>query len=313
MTETTELAKTNGSSGKIEQALIGGDLSKLSVDERLHYYKSVCESVGLNYLTRPFDYIVLNGKLILYARKDATDQLRNIHGVSVRITAREVVEDCYVVTANAKVGGREDESIGAVNIAGLRGDARANAMMKAETKSKRRVTLSICGLGMLDETELETIQDAHPEWASSEANSLAPQEQLKARQANPQPPRKVYCTQQQQDALRDIADEIGLPNAERVEILRKYGVKRNSYLTPEQCNEAILDLCKRRVGDLLTELGLNLDDVRQEDPSVAADTPDELDQAQANAALTVLRAARDRLHHDPTGASREADGEVGKD
>ena len=34
--------------------------------------------------------------------------------------------------------------------------------MKAETKAKRRVTLSICGLGMLDETEVESIPDARP-------------------------------------------------------------------------------------------------------------------------------------------------------
>jgi hypothetical protein len=53
--------------------------------------------------------------------------------------------------------GRQDESIGAVNIAGLKGENRANAMMKAETKAKRRVTLSICGLGLLDETEVETV------------------------------------------------------------------------------------------------------------------------------------------------------------
>ncbi len=32
--------------------------------------------------------------------------------------------------------------------------------MKAETKSKRRVTLSLCGLGMLDESEVETIPGA---------------------------------------------------------------------------------------------------------------------------------------------------------
>ena len=35
-------------------------------------------------------------------------------------------------------------------------------MMKAETKGKRRVTLSICGLGMLDETEVGSIPDAQP-------------------------------------------------------------------------------------------------------------------------------------------------------
>jgi hypothetical protein len=33
-------------------------------------------------------------------------------------------------------------------------------MMKAETKSKRRVTLSIVGLGMLDESEVDSIPGA---------------------------------------------------------------------------------------------------------------------------------------------------------
>jgi hypothetical protein len=44
-----------------------------------------------------------------------------------------------------------------VPIANLKGEARANAFMKAETKAKRRVTLSICGLGILDETEIDSI------------------------------------------------------------------------------------------------------------------------------------------------------------
>jgi hypothetical protein len=39
----------------------------------------------------------------------------------------------------------------------LKGDALANALMKCETKAKRRVPLSLAGLGWLDETELATI------------------------------------------------------------------------------------------------------------------------------------------------------------
>jgi hypothetical protein len=39
----------------IESALIQGDLSKLTSEQRLSYYKSVCESVGLNPLTKPFE------------------------------------------------------------------------------------------------------------------------------------------------------------------------------------------------------------------------------------------------------------------
>jgi len=144
----------------IEKVVIGGDLSRLSPAQRTDYYAKVCTSLGLNPLTKPFDYITLNNKLTLYAKRDATDQLRSLHKISINIASREKIEDVYVVTAKAKnADGREDESTGAVNVGGLKGDALANAMMKAETKAKRRVTLSICGLGLLDESEIETIPD----------------------------------------------------------------------------------------------------------------------------------------------------------
>lgn len=143
-----------------EKVLLGGDLARLTPGERLSYYNAVCISVGLNPLTRPFEYLSLNGKLVLYARKDCTDQLRDLHGISIQIVGREVVDGCYVVTAQGKnMTERTDESIGAVPLPTSPAD-KANAMMKAETKSKRRVTLSICGLGMLDETEVETIPGA---------------------------------------------------------------------------------------------------------------------------------------------------------
>lgn len=146
----------------VEQVLLGGDLSKLSPAQRLNYYNSLCQSLGLNPLTKPFEYLTLSGKTVLYARKDATEQLRKNNRISVTIKARELTDDCYVVTAQARYpDGREDESIGAVALGTLKGEAKANAMMKAETKAKRRVTLSICGLGMLDETEVETIPGAH--------------------------------------------------------------------------------------------------------------------------------------------------------
>lgn len=147
----------------IENALIKGDLAGLTSEQRLSYYKSVCESVGLNALTKPFEYIQLNGKLTLYATRSCTDQLRAVHKVSIKITAREKFDDIYIVTAQATNSeGRFDESTGAVNVNGLKGESLANAYLKSETKAKRRVTLSLCGLGLLDETEVETISDAKP-------------------------------------------------------------------------------------------------------------------------------------------------------
>lgn len=141
---------------KYEMALIEGDLSKLSADERVDYYGAVCKSVGLNPLTKPFEYIQLNGALKLYARRDATDQLRKIYGVSIEIISKNQIGDIFIVEAKATDNtGRVDTSTGAVSILGLKGAELANALMKAETKAKRRVTLSICGLGILDESEVE--------------------------------------------------------------------------------------------------------------------------------------------------------------
>jgi hypothetical protein len=143
----------------LESLIVRGDISALGPGDKAEYNRQLCERVGLDPATTPFQPLKLNGKEILYATKGAAEQLRKLHKISVTISARERIEDVYYVTARASTpDGRTDESQGAVSIAGMRGDNLANAVMKAETKAKRRVTLSIVGLGMLDESELETIQ-----------------------------------------------------------------------------------------------------------------------------------------------------------
>jgi len=146
----------------IESVVIGGDLSRLTAEQRVSYYQQVCTSLGLNPLTRPFDYITLNGKLTLYARKDAADQLRKINGVSIDDVEMQEIGDSYFVKVKGHdKNGRADVEIGVVSKKDMQGNI-ANVQMKAVTKAKRRLTLSICGLGWLDETEVETIKDARP-------------------------------------------------------------------------------------------------------------------------------------------------------
>lgn len=159
----TQELMTVDQSDIIERVIIAGDLSKLQPADRVNYYRATCDSLGLNPLTKPFDYITLNNKLTLYATRTATDQLRARNNVSVKPIERRVDNDLgiYIVEVEARSpDGRIDFATGVVNIAGLRGDALANAFMKAETKAKRRATLSICGLGWMDETELETVPAA---------------------------------------------------------------------------------------------------------------------------------------------------------
>lgn len=156
-----------------EQALIGGDLAALSNEQRMGLYLKTCESVGLNPLTKPFEYLRLQGKTILYTKKDATEQLRKIHGVSLSLE-RIDIPGCVAFRATAvDKTGRKDEEVGAVACDNLKGDALANAVMKASTKAKRRVTLSICGLGFLDESELDTVKGAKPVRVTEDGEILA--------------------------------------------------------------------------------------------------------------------------------------------
>lgn len=162
MNKQNAITQSNGvpNAVSLETVLLDGDLSVLSPEQRVMYYKQVCESLGLNPLTKPFDYIRLNGRLTLYARKDAGDQLRKINNISIEIKQIEYIDDFIVVTVTAKTpDGRTDSEIGAVSRKEMMGNF-GNALMKAVTKAKRRVTLSICGLGWLDETEVDSIPDA---------------------------------------------------------------------------------------------------------------------------------------------------------
>lgn len=158
MNEITTTSKTDAAI--IESVVIGGDLAKLTAEQRVSYYQSVCSSLGLNPLTKPFSYITLNGRLVLYANKDASEQLRRIHDISIEPPDIKFEGEWIVVTVVARdKDGRADADVGVVKKTDMQGNF-GNALMKAITKAKRRVTLSICGLGMLDETEVETIPDA---------------------------------------------------------------------------------------------------------------------------------------------------------
>ncbi len=154
--------------------VIDGDLTALSPSQRLRYYKMMCDRLGLNPHSRPFEYLLKRcrltntSKLTLYAKKDCTDQLRRINGISTSIVKETYDEEYQILTVWARAvdkEGRHEESCGAVCLTDykgqpLKGEARANAIMTADTKARRRVTLCFCGLGILDETEVETIKDA---------------------------------------------------------------------------------------------------------------------------------------------------------
>ncbi len=141
--------------------VLRGDLSGLNESQKSAYYLYRCKQVGLDPAAKPFDLLTLNGKQVLYANASCTQQLCALHKLSTQITHRERMDDIYVVSCRVTgADGRVSENQGAVSVGNARGDALANAILKATTKAIRRSVLAHCGLGMLDETEVETIPQA---------------------------------------------------------------------------------------------------------------------------------------------------------
>ena len=146
------------SANAVSSLVMRGDLSGLGPEDRARYYIAVCEGLGLNPHSQPFTYLRLNGKEILYAGRGCTDQLAAIHRVTRTIVDGPRLMDLggtkliYCVAQASHPNGRVETATATVPFIDP-----VNVLMKCETKAKRRATLSLLGLAMLDEMELETI------------------------------------------------------------------------------------------------------------------------------------------------------------
>lgn len=138
------------------------DLEHLDENQRASYYKDACDLLGIPANLNLLAYISMTvgdtGRhLVLYAKKGATDLIRQNRGIST--TALEAIKDlvpgqvCFVAVGRDKEN-REERAIGTASIEGLRGKDLSDAIMIAQTRATRRMTLQFVGGGVLDESEL---------------------------------------------------------------------------------------------------------------------------------------------------------------
>jgi hypothetical protein len=147
----------------IRHFLRTGDLAGLEPAHQDQILVKMCAHYGLDPVLRPFIMVALNGKTVWYPTKAATDQLANklslnreLGDVKVDLTLGIASQTCTITDKN---GRREsasahtaitefvrDQKTGQVVTKQLAGELLANALMRLETKAKRRATLSWFGL-----------------------------------------------------------------------------------------------------------------------------------------------------------------------
>jgi len=108
---------------------------------------------------------------VLYAKRGAAEVLRQNLSISVESLVPSVTQDgllSFQATGKDKTG-RQEIAVGSAYLDGLKGDKKAHAVMTAQTRAVRRLTLQFVGGGILDETEVQSQSALQAAPAASEA------------------------------------------------------------------------------------------------------------------------------------------------
>lgn len=175
------------SSEIVSSIILNNDLSVLSKEQRVQYVGYRCQKAGLDVAGSPFNLIPnKEGKLFLYANKEAAAQLNQLRSLSPVVSKEEFLMDntIYKVTYKVTENGRATEDCGAVGLVKIKKmngqpdeirklspDEVADAIMKAHTKAKRRAILTHCGIGTndLDDTPAIVAESPKEEIKHTEA------------------------------------------------------------------------------------------------------------------------------------------------
>ena len=137
------------------------DLDRLTAEQLQQYYLDACAYHGVPPELNVLAFQYMDGgdgarRRVLYAKKGATDIIRERLGISVIQMEKEIFHGTLTYTCLGKnKDGRTEIAIGAAYIEGLTGRALEVAIMVAQTRATRRMTLQFAGAGLLDETELQ--------------------------------------------------------------------------------------------------------------------------------------------------------------
>ena len=137
-------------------------LDNLTDEQKTEYKINACEYFEIPPELSLLEFMWLDSgdagrHLVLYAKKGATDIMRGNRGICVD-SIKETIGDGFIMftaTGHDKTG-RVDVAVGAADTKGRSGKGLSDAIMTAQTRATRRLTLQFVGGGLLDESEVQS-------------------------------------------------------------------------------------------------------------------------------------------------------------
>ena len=144
-----------------DQLILHNDVGKLTPRQRNGLVLALCAAYQLNPLTQPFLIFQGDGgRMVLYPTAKCAEQIRRRHQISPKLVEEKRVADLWMVRVEGRQpNGRTDYATKYVSLRDrdgkpLSGQKLADAMHKAETGAKRRLTFSMVSLpGVSDADE----------------------------------------------------------------------------------------------------------------------------------------------------------------
>lgn len=184
--------------------VLTNNLTGFTDRQRANLISHLCKAWKLDFNQQPFIIINTQGKEKLYLSKAGSEQVRDRNKVSINQVDTKIEGDMVIVTAQATLpSGRQDSDVGVVSVKGLSGENLSNAMLKAVTKAKRRVTLSICGLPVSDVVEAD-----HAGPPPENGGSTAELNQLVRETKPKQEPKKTESEKISEKVLSSLKDNV---------------------------------------------------------------------------------------------------------
>jgi len=157
------------------------DLESLTEPQRQEYVRNVCQHMGvppeLNLVM--LTYLDENDgprRLVAYAKRGATEIIRSNRQINVtELTSKEIGGSIVFTVTGKDNTGRQEMSTGSKWIKDLAGRELDDAIMTAQTRACRRMTLQFVGAGVLDESEVNPNQSVQLKETKFAAVASAPQ------------------------------------------------------------------------------------------------------------------------------------------